>query len=73
MPDQFLKSDYTGGSQTTGAEPALSPPVQNTVGGATEAESMQVTGITAGVGPIDTNRYGMGKPKRVVIRGKIAR
>ena len=76
-PQSPFESDYTEGSQTTPPETAAAPDAPTRV---------PFTGIAAQTVPVQTThlppmdqlliepaRYGIGKPRRVTIRGKITR
>ena len=79
MSDQQLmfKSDYTRGSQTTSPRPdallSSSGFETETLTTASAAEPKVVVSATAADVLLDIERYGTGKPRRIVIRGKIAR
>jgi hypothetical protein len=74
MQDQLplFNSDYTAGSQTTGEEKRA------TVTDTRPAVLQTASGETSLLPPVeqlirDVQRYGTGKPRREVIRGKISR
>jgi hypothetical protein len=71
MPNPF-SSDYVL-TQATQATPATAPAANTAVTAATgEAPPESSEGAAAKAYGFEPQRYGLGKPRRVVIRGKIA-
>jgi len=71
MPDLFSNSDYVSSSGTT-ATPAQPPVKSLSAQRAVVGESSIVVTEPQSFG-LEPTRYGLGKPKRIVIKGKIAR
>jgi hypothetical protein len=77
MPDQQspFKSEYSKGSQTTsrpGEEGHRLPAAERTPG-ASQTASVETVILPPVDQLIEAQRYGTGKPRRVVIRGRISR
>lgn len=67
MSDLF-KSDYVTSSGTSAQPPA--PPATSSVPPSTASQKVMLDPAALGV---EATRYGLGKPARVVIKGKITR
>lgn len=77
MPDppSVFKSDYSNGSETTSRSSEAedrSPPVEG-ASGASQTASVGTAILPPVDQLIEPQRYGTGKPRRVVIRGRISR
>lgn len=70
MPNPF-NSDYVS-IQATQAVPAAAPAQQAVTMATGKTPSESIDGIAPTASGFEPERYGLGKPRRVVTRGKIA-